>query len=185
MPCHVVACMPCCPSTCLAPSPFPPATTAISALQGLLPSSPRQGLPYQTCCPGYLIWVSRLPHLEKMCLRIPSAGTVLPRVGDCCLPPPHCAWPCALHPTWSTIPPNQPLHSPGTGDGLPGVAAVRVQPKVFQPVHLVLGFLKHRSAAPKDHSKRLYSLHSCTVHHFDQAVVVQGRKASPQVLSCP
>lgn len=65
--------------------------------QGLSPSSPRQGLPYQACRPSYLIWVSRLPHPEKMCLRIPSTGTALPGVGGCCLSPPtRAASPCAL-----------------------------------------------------------------------------------------
>lgn len=133
--CCAVPRAPCCASKVARRCAFlPPLACLPSSLslltQGLSPLSPRQGLPYQACRPGYLIWVSRLPHPEKMCLRIPSAGTALPGVGRCCLAP-LCASPSLCPPAHpGTVPPNQ---------------------------HLVLCFLKHQPAAPKDHSNQLYN----------------------------
>lgn len=133
--CCAVPCVPCHASKVSGRCAFlPPLACLPSSLsllhQGPSPSSPRQGLPYQACRPGYLIWVSRLPHLEKMCLRIPSTGTALPGVGGCRLARLCASPPLRPPPHLGTIPPNQ---------------------------HLVLGFLKHQSAAPKDHGNQLYN----------------------------
>lgn len=114
MPCRAVPRVPCRASKAARSRAFlPPLARLPSPLsllpQGLSPSSPRQGLPYQACHPGYLIWVSRLPHPEKMYLRIPSTGTALPGVGGCCLSPTTCAAsPCALRLT------RAPSHQTGS-----------------------------------------------------------------------
>lgn len=116
--------------------------------QGLSPSSPRQGLPYQACHPGYLIWVSQLPHLEKMCLRIPSAGTALPGAGGCCHslcarcqpqhPPPHLG---TILP--KQLPRGRGRDRSGAGAGLSESSYCQRAAGGLSAGALVLGFLGH------------------------------------------
>lgn len=145
------------------PSPRLPAVTAISAPPGPLaliapPRSPVSGLSSRLLNLGFSVTPSGKNVSKNTQHRHGASwgGGLLPT------PSARAASPCALRPTWA--PSHQTssctavaVSTPALGLGSLRAAAVRMQLVVSQPVHLVLGFLRHQSATPKDHSNRLYT----------------------------